>query len=62
MSDEDTKRIAADVLRDVAHPGLPFFETTQAQALQAAMFRDCGIHLYDSHARALVRAGWRAPQ
>jgi hypothetical protein len=61
MTRADVERIAAAVVADVFSPdALPVSEETHAAELQAAIYRDCGLVLYDTHARALVRAGWRA--
>ncbi len=52
--------IAALVLRDVFPPDAPAGHDP-AEAIRLALWRDARIHVNAEMARALVRAGWRAP-
>jgi hypothetical protein len=62
MTNADIQRIAQAVLRDVFPPDVVALPQSPAERLADAMFRDAGIVLGTDAARALVRAGWRAPE
>jgi hypothetical protein len=53
--------IAALVLRDVFPPDAPPASHDPAEAIRVALWRDAHVHVNAEMARALVRAGWRAP-
>jgi hypothetical protein len=54
--------MAQMILRDVFAPDADPVRQTDAERLADAMFRDAGITLGTETARAMVRAGWRAPE
>ena len=53
--------IAQLVLRDVFPPDAAPSRASEAERLADAMFRDAGLTIGTETARAMVRAGWRAP-
>jgi len=62
MTHTDIQRIAQAVLRDLFPAEAEAMDKSEAERLADAMFRDAGIVLGTEAARALVRAGWGAPE
>jgi hypothetical protein len=60
MTSDRARDLAASILRDVFPPDAPPAHDP-AEALRNAFWRDAGVHISAATARALVRAGWRAP-
>jgi hypothetical protein len=54
--------MAQMILRDVFAPDADPVRQTDAERLADAMFRDAGVTIGTETARAMVRAGWRAPE
>jgi hypothetical protein len=65
MTRDRARDLAASILRDVfpqdaLHAPRPV-SPDPAEAIRLALWRDAGVNVNAETARALVRAGWRAP-
>jgi hypothetical protein len=61
MTSDRARDLAASILRDVFPPDAPPASHDPVEAIRLALWRDGRIHVNAEMARALVRAGWRAP-